>query len=126
MRFTYDQEVDILNIVLADVPAVRSKEIGRGIVTDFASDGRLVSVEIQGAGKLYPDEDLSVLPAFPQWLSLSEASSRTGLNEATLRRQAMKGKLHAQKVGRNWATTQEWLEEYLAKHRRLRSEKVTH
>ena len=48
-----------------------------------------------------------------QLISLSEAAALSGLSAAHLRRLAERGDLEAQKVGRNWITTQRAVERYL-------------
>ena len=49
----------------------------------------------------------------PLFWSLAEAARDFGLSASTLRNQAVKGRLGAVKIGRNWCTTREWMEEYL-------------
>lgn len=47
-------------------------------------------------------------------ISLSEAADRFGLSRSQLRLLALKGRLHARKVGKSWVTTPEAVAEYLA------------
>jgi len=49
----------------------------------------------------------------PLFWSLAEAARDFGLSASTLRNQAVRGRLGAVKIGRNWCTTREWMEEYL-------------
>ena len=46
-------------------------------------------------------------------LSLEDATKICHLSQDHLRRLAEQGKLKAQKIGRNWVTTREAVEEYL-------------
>lgn len=46
-------------------------------------------------------------------ISLAEAAHISNLSQDHLRRLAEQGKLKAQKIGRNWVTTREAVEEYL-------------
>lgn len=50
-----------------------------------------------------------------EYISLTEAGAQTGYSQEYLSLRARQGKLKAQKIGRNWATTKEWLNEYLSK-----------
>jgi excisionase family DNA binding protein len=51
-------------------------------------------------------------------ITLAEAAKRYGLSHDYLRRIAGKGRLQAQKVGRDWLTTPEAVEEYIASRQR--------
>lgn len=46
-------------------------------------------------------------------ISLAEASVYSGLSHDFLRQLANKGRLRARKLGRNWLTTREAVDEYL-------------
>lgn len=46
-------------------------------------------------------------------IPLADASRLSGLSNDHLRRLAEQGKLRAQKIGRNWVTTEKAVEEYL-------------
>ena len=50
-----------------------------------------------------------------QYISLQEATKLSSYSQEYLSLRARQGKLRAIKIGRNWATTQEWLDEYIAK-----------
>lgn len=56
MEEWYDDEEDILNIQLSDKPYWKSVELGNGIVIDIAKDGRIISIEILKASKLFSGE----------------------------------------------------------------------
>ena len=49
------------------------------------------------------------------YLSLAEASKLTPYSQEYLSLRARQGKLQAKKIGRDWMTTNDWLDEYLAK-----------
>jgi len=49
MRVIYDRETDTLSIVLGETPVAESDELREGLVVDYDSDGRIVSVEILDA-----------------------------------------------------------------------------
>lgn len=67
--------------------------------------------EVQQFGQDYqPDlEDL---------ISLSEAAQQTGLSASHLRLLVRRGEIWGKKVGRNWLTTEQAVQEYLAHDRR--------
>lgn len=52
-----------------------------------------------------------------EFISLAEASVVCRLSHDHLRRLAEQGKLKAQKIGRNWVTTRQAVEEYLKTRR---------
>lgn len=47
-------------------------------------------------------------------ITLAEAARRSGLAHTTLRQAALRGRLRAQKIGRDWLTTPHDLDQYLA------------
>jgi uncharacterized protein YuzE len=51
MRVTYDQQVDVLRIVLSDSPIDESDEDKPGIIIDYDRDGNLVGLEVLDASK---------------------------------------------------------------------------
>ena len=50
-----------------------------------------------------------------KYISLAEASGKSSYSQEYLSLRARQGKLKAKKVGRDWVTTEQWLDEYLAK-----------
>ena len=46
MKVTYDPEVDVLQIVLSNVPIVASDENKPGVIIDYDKDGNLIGLEI--------------------------------------------------------------------------------
>jgi hypothetical protein len=46
------------------------------------------------------------------YISLAEGAEHSGYSQDYLRFRIRQGKLKAKKIGRNWLTTKEWLDEY--------------
>ena len=57
-------------------------------------------------------------PSLDELISLSEAAELSGFTTRHLRYLAMNGELWAKKLGRNWFTTTQAVQEYLARDRR--------
>ncbi len=51
MKLTYDPEVDVLRIVLAETPVEESDEDKPGVVLDYDRQGNLVGLEVLNASK---------------------------------------------------------------------------
>lgn len=51
MKVTYDPEVDILRILLNDVPIEESDEEKPGVILDYDKEGNIVGLEILDASK---------------------------------------------------------------------------
>jgi len=58
MKVSYDKKVDAANIQFFDGPIEESDEVCEGIILDFASDHRIVSIEILDVSKKFPVETL--------------------------------------------------------------------
>ena len=56
----YDKESDILRLQLQDKPSVESVEVAEGVVLDYDGDGKVVAIEIDGAGKLLSEFSVRV------------------------------------------------------------------
>lgn len=54
MKVKYDKEADVLYIQLSDAPIAESDEERKGIILDYASDGKIVAIEILNASKNLP------------------------------------------------------------------------
>jgi uncharacterized protein YuzE len=51
MKVTYDPEVDVLRIVLAETPIEESDEDKPGVILDYDRQGNLVGLEVLNASK---------------------------------------------------------------------------
>ena len=51
MKITYDPEVDILRIILSDVPIEDSDEEKPGVILDYDEDGNIIGLEILDTSK---------------------------------------------------------------------------
>jgi uncharacterized protein YuzE len=51
MKVTYDPEVDVLHIVLAETPVEESDEDKPGVILDYDEQGALVGLEVLNASK---------------------------------------------------------------------------
>ncbi|MCC5660503.1 DUF2283 domain-containing protein [Nostoc sp. XA010] len=51
MKITYNPEVDILRIILSDVPIEDSDEEKPGVILDYDEDGNIIGLEILDASK---------------------------------------------------------------------------
>ncbi|MCV3213994.1 DUF2283 domain-containing protein [Plectonema radiosum NIES-515] len=51
MKINYDPEVDILRIILSDVPIEDSDEEKPGVILDYDEDGNIIGLEILDASK---------------------------------------------------------------------------
>ncbi|MBX3165364.1 MAG: DUF2283 domain-containing protein [Bacteroidetes bacterium] len=54
MKVKYDKEADVLYIQLSDAPIAESDEDRKGIILDYANDGKIVAIEILNASKNMP------------------------------------------------------------------------
>ena len=65
-----------------------------------------------------PTENDSVQPNLDELISLSEAAELSGFTTRHLRLLATNGEIWAKKLGRNWFTTAQAVQEYLARDRK--------
>lgn len=66
----------------------------------------------------YPSEKNSDQPNLDELISLSEAAELSGFTTRHLRLLATNGEIWAKKLGRNWFTTTQAVQEYLARDRK--------
>jgi uncharacterized protein YuzE len=114
LKIEYEPEVDILNIYLQtpETTLSSSEEIEPGTILNYSEDGRLSSIEIWEATKRYPASQLAAT-SVDEFIDLKTASTLTGIAPVTLRTQAEKGRLWAIRLGGQWVTTRERLQQYL-------------
>lgn len=51
MKITYDPQVDVLRIMLRDVPVDESDEHKPGVILDYDQDGNVVGMEVLNASQ---------------------------------------------------------------------------
>jgi uncharacterized protein YuzE len=114
IKIEYEPEVDILNVYLQDpdTPLSHSSEAEPGVILNYAEDGRLSSIEITDASKRYPSGQLAA-HSVDEFIDLRMASQQSGIAPVTLRTQAERGKLWAIRLGGQWVTTRERLQQYI-------------
>lgn len=64
------------------------------------------------------DKDLVEQPSLDELISLSKAATLSGLSAGHLNHLVRKGELWGRKLGRNWFTTEQAVNEYLSRDRR--------
>ncbi len=114
LKIEYEPEVDVLTIYLQDpeTPLSHSSEIEPGVILNYAEDSSLSSVEILDASKRYPSGQLAA-SSVDEFIDLKMASKLAAIAPVTLRTQAEKGKLWALRLGGQWVTTRERLQQYI-------------
>ena len=117
MRITYDKEMDVLAILLADAEVQQTRSIAPGVEVDYDSAGRVLAIEFLNAGKKYNLSGAELEEPDP-YFSLAAAGAMLGLSPTTLRHQIARGVLRGTKFGRNWVVHREDLEDYMEKRSR--------
>jgi uncharacterized protein YuzE len=114
LKIEYEPEVDVLTIYLQEpeTPLSHSSEAEPGVLLNHAQDGRLSSIEILDASKRYPPGQLAA-QSVDEFIDLRTASRLATIAAVTLRTQAEKGRLWAIRLGGQWVTTRERLQQYL-------------
>lgn len=114
LKIEYEPEVDILTIYLQDpeIPLSYSSEAEPGVILNHAEDRSLSSIEILDASKHYPPGQLAA-HSVDELIDLRTASKLAAIAPVTLRTQAEKGRLWAIRLGGQWVTTRERLQQYL-------------
>jgi len=121
LKIEYEPEVDILTIYLQQPETLlgKSNEVQPGVILNNAEDGSLVSVEILEASKRYPSGQLAA-SSVDEFIDLKTASRLSDIAAVTLRAQAEKGRLWALRLGGQWVTTRERLQQYIDSRARTR------
>jgi uncharacterized protein YuzE len=114
LKIEYEPEVDVLTIYLQEpeTPLSHSSEAEPGVLLNHAQDGSLSSIEILDASKRYPPGQLAA-QSVDEFIDLRTASRLATIAAVTLRTQAEKGRLWAIRLGGQWVTTRERLQQYL-------------
>ncbi|MDD5038931.1 MAG: DUF2283 domain-containing protein [Dehalococcoidales bacterium] len=114
LKIEYEPEVDILTIYLQDpeAPLGHSTEAEPGVILNYAGGDSLSSIEILDASKRYPAGQLAA-SSVDEFIDLRKASELADIAPVTLRTQAEKGKLWALRLGGQWVTTRERLQQYI-------------
>ena len=114
LKIEYQPEVDILTIYLQDpeTPLSYSNEAEASVILNYAQDGSMTSIEILNASKRYPPSQLAA-HSVDEFVDLRTASKLTTIAPVTLRTQAEKGRLWAIRLGGQWVTTRERLQQYV-------------
>jgi len=114
LKIEYEPEVDILTIYLQDpeIPLGHSSEAEPGVILNYAEDSSLSSIEILDVSKRYPPGQLAA-HSVDELIDIRMASKLAAVAPVTLRTQAEKGRLWAIRLGGQWVTTRERLQQYL-------------
>ncbi len=114
LKIEYEPEVDILTIYLQDpeIPLSHSSEAEPGVILNYIEDGSLASIEILDASKRYPVGQLAA-HSVDEFIDLRTAAKLSTIAPVTLRTQAEKEKLWAIRLGGQWVTTRERLQQYI-------------
>ena len=51
MKVIYDSDTDTLNLLFRDEPVAESDELREGLIIDYGSDGKIVSLEVLEASE---------------------------------------------------------------------------
>ena len=51
MKVIYDSDTDTLSLLFRDKPVAESDELREGVIIDYGSDGKIVSVEVLDASE---------------------------------------------------------------------------
>lgn len=114
LNIEYEPEVDVLIIYLQDreTHLSYSSEVEPGVILNYAEDNSLSSIEILDASKRYTPAQLAA-SSVDELIDLRMASKLAEIAPVTLRTQAEKGRLWAIRLGGQWVTTRERLQQYL-------------
>lgn len=118
MRTTYDPDADAFYAYLVENGKVaRSIQILSGLTADVDAKGRLIGVELLDARRRFTKKEIDQLE--PEVLTggklmiLEHAAKAAGLTAVALRQQIRRGRLAAEKMGRDWVVREGALDTYL-------------
>jgi uncharacterized protein YuzE len=114
LKIEYEPEVDVLTIYLQEPETLlsHSSEAEPGVILNYAKDGSLSSIEILDASKRYPTSQLAA-HSVDEFIDLRTAAKLAAIAPVTLRTQAERGKLWAIRLGGQWVTTRDRLQQYI-------------
>jgi uncharacterized protein YuzE len=114
LKIEYEPEVDVLTIYLKEPETHlgHSSEVEPGVILNYAEDGSLSSIEILDASEHYPSGQLAA-HSVDELIDLRTAANLAEIAPVTLRTQAEKGKLWAIRLGGQWVTTRDRLQQYI-------------
>jgi uncharacterized protein YuzE len=114
LKIEYEPEVDVLTIFLKEIEThlSHSSEVEPGVILNYAEDGSLSSIEILDASERYPTGQLAA-HSVDELIDLRTAAKLAEIAPVTLRTQAEKGKLWAIRLGGQWVTTRDRLQQYI-------------
>ena len=114
LKIDYEPEVDVLTIYLQKPETLlsHSSEAEPGLILNYAKDGSLSSIEILDASKRYPTSLLAA-HSVDELIDLRTGAEQANIAPVTLRTQAEKGKLWAIRLGGQWFTTRDRLQQYV-------------
>jgi uncharacterized protein YuzE len=114
LKIEYEPEVDVLTIYLQELENAldHSSEAEPGVILNYTEDGSLSSIEILDASKRYPTSQLAA-HSVDEFIDLRTASELSTIAPVTLRTQAEKGRLWAIRLGGQWVTTRDRLQQYI-------------
>ena len=114
LKIEYEPEVDVLTIYLQqpETHLSHSNEVEAGVILNYAESGKLSSIEILDASERYPTGQLAA-HSVDELIDLRTAAKLAKIAPVTLRTQAQKGKLWAIRLGGQWVTTRDRLQQYI-------------
>lgn len=113
-RITYDPTVDAMAIELvAGARHATTLRVRPGLLVHLDERKRPVEIELLDASTVFSAAELAAIRSPAEWLTLREAAAASGLAPATLRLLVNKGRIRAERRGRDWLVTRAALENYL-------------
>lgn len=119
MRMYYEPKGDILVIELGDVSeSPGAQKLAPGVYVDVTEGGKVLAMEINNASRVYPRATLEALGGKPpRPITIDEAAEFLGVSDRAVRAAISRGRLEAEKVGRDWVTTAAALKAYMASNK---------
>jgi excisionase family DNA binding protein len=114
MRIYYVPAGDILVVELSDLrESPGAAELAPGVYLDRTDEGKVLALEITGATRFYPREQLEALgPAPVTTFTTAEVARFLGISERAVQAAITRERLEATKVGRDWLVTADAIAAY--------------